>query len=193
MAEDTAARVKQRRRALLLHHAGPDVQDLFLTLPNTGDATDYNAAKTALNTYFIPQTNDACAHRAFELLQPNAGETMRQFATRLRHGIRDCEYTAAEADKQIGDSIIKKCKSDSLRRKLLEEGRNLTLARTLECAEQCDQHRGTHGSPVNLNNKWSNKRSNRKSSQKPGKSGSYRRRKTKDWGSQREKAGADTR
>ena len=29
---------KQRRRAQLLHHAEPDVQDIFSTLENTGEA-----------------------------------------------------------------------------------------------------------------------------------------------------------
>lgn len=37
--DDVAASVRQRRRALLLHHAGPDVQDIFSTLADTGGAT----------------------------------------------------------------------------------------------------------------------------------------------------------
>ena len=45
---------RQRRRALMLHLAGPDVQDLFLTLPNTGDVKDYRKAVDALNAYFAP-------------------------------------------------------------------------------------------------------------------------------------------
>ena len=32
ISDETAAKVKQRRRALLLHHAGADVQDLFQTV-----------------------------------------------------------------------------------------------------------------------------------------------------------------
>jgi hypothetical protein len=35
------ATVKQRRRDSLLHLAGPDVQDIFSTLRNTGDVQDY--------------------------------------------------------------------------------------------------------------------------------------------------------
>ena len=35
---------KQRRRALLLHFAGPDVHGIFSTLPNTGTAKDYEKA-----------------------------------------------------------------------------------------------------------------------------------------------------
>ena len=40
---------KQRRRALLLHLAGPDVQDVFLTLTDTGGVKDYAKAVDALN------------------------------------------------------------------------------------------------------------------------------------------------
>ena len=48
--EDTTNR--QRRRALLLHLAGTDVQDIFATLPDTGDVKDYKKAADALNAYF---------------------------------------------------------------------------------------------------------------------------------------------
>ena len=40
---------RQRRRALLLHLAGTDVQDIFYILPDTGDAKDYKKAVDALN------------------------------------------------------------------------------------------------------------------------------------------------
>ena len=48
---------RQRRRALMLHLAGPDVQDIFLTLPNTGDVKDYRKAVDALNAYFAPKVD----------------------------------------------------------------------------------------------------------------------------------------
>ena len=40
---------RQQRRVQLLHFAGPDVQDTFLTLPNMATVRDYDAAVTALN------------------------------------------------------------------------------------------------------------------------------------------------
>ena len=36
------------------------------------------------------------------------------------------------------DAVLRKCRSDYVRRKLLEEREELTLARTLEIAEQCE-------------------------------------------------------
>ena len=35
----------------MLRLAGPDVQHIFLTLPNTGDVKDYRKAVDALNAY----------------------------------------------------------------------------------------------------------------------------------------------
>ena len=40
ITEGTNAVTKQRRRAMLLHSAGPDVQEIFSTLSDTGEATD---------------------------------------------------------------------------------------------------------------------------------------------------------
>ena len=48
ITEDANTTTRQRRRAMLLHLAGPDVQEIFSTLPDTGEATDYAATVTAL-------------------------------------------------------------------------------------------------------------------------------------------------
>ena len=48
ISKETTAATKQRRRAMLLQ-AGPDVQEIFTTLTETGDATNYASAVEALN------------------------------------------------------------------------------------------------------------------------------------------------
>ena len=85
---------KQRRRAQLLHYAGPDVQDIFYTLENTGEVNDYAAAVNALNAYFAPKVNSAYARHTFRQLQQNASETVSQFASRLKRYAKDCDYGA---------------------------------------------------------------------------------------------------
>ena len=50
-------RVASRKRALLLHLAGPDVQDIFFTLEGTGNDADYDGVVNKLNAYFTPQKN----------------------------------------------------------------------------------------------------------------------------------------
>ena len=62
--------VRQRRRALLLHSAGPDVQDIFLTLTDTGERREYDVAVTALNNYFVPKANAALARQVFHGINP---------------------------------------------------------------------------------------------------------------------------
>jgi hypothetical protein len=46
-----------QKRPLLLHYTGPDVDDIFETLPNTGEDKDYKKAVECLNTYFFPKVN----------------------------------------------------------------------------------------------------------------------------------------
>ena len=126
---------RQQRRAQLLHFAGPDVQDTFLTLPNTGTARDYDAA---VNAYFVPKVNPAYARHSFRQMTQRPDETVRQFVTRLWTAANNCDY-GADTENQIRDEVLCKCHSDYLRRKLLEVGPELTLARTLELAGQCEE------------------------------------------------------
>ena len=44
------ATTRQRRRAMILHLVGSDVQGIFSTLADSGEATDYATAVTALNS-----------------------------------------------------------------------------------------------------------------------------------------------
>ena len=45
----------KQKRQLFLHSAGPDVQDIFDTLTETGD--DYKTASEKLTKYFTPSKN----------------------------------------------------------------------------------------------------------------------------------------
>ena len=145
IAEATNATTRQRRRAMLLHLAGTDVQEIFSTLAATSKATDYAAAVTALNGCFLSKVNTAFARQKFHRLQQKEGETGLQFVTRLRKEGKDCNF-GADFDNQIRDAVLCKCRSDYVRRKLLEERVELTLARPLEIAEQCESvdHQMSH-------------------------------------------------
>ena len=136
--QHTQKLTKQRRRALLLHLAGTDVQDIFSTLPDTGERHQYEQAITAFNKYFVPQVNSTHARHAFHELQPRDGELTQQFVTRLKKAAVDCEY-GTEVDNNIRDAILWKCPSNYIKRHLLEEGSGLTLTRTIEIATQCEK------------------------------------------------------
>ena len=99
--------VKQRRRALLLHIAGPDVQDIFATLPDTGEVTDYKKAVDALNLYFIPKVDTTHPRHCFRKLSQAPGETVRQFAATVDCG--DLQKTVIIEKKQTTKYVMKFC------------------------------------------------------------------------------------
>ena len=128
----------QRRRALLLHHAGQDVQDIFLTLADTGGPVDYDLAVAALNNYFVPRVNVTFARQEFHTVTQKQGETAQQFITRLRQAARDCAF-GVDMENQIRDAVMARCSSSYVRRKLLEEGHDLDLERAIEVCELCER------------------------------------------------------
>ena len=138
ISNETTAATKQRRRAILLHLAGPDVQEIFTTLTETGDATNYASAVEALNAYFVPQVNSAFARQTFHRITQNPGGTVQQFVTRLRKAAKDCDFST-DTDNQIRDPVLNKCTSTYIKRKFLEEGQGLNLTRTLEVAAKCEK------------------------------------------------------
>ena len=114
---DNSATNKQQRRAQLLHFAGPDVQDIFRTLDNTGTVLDYDKAVTALYAYFIPKVNPAYMRHAFRQMTHGQGEIVLQvqFVTRLRAAAKDGGY-GKDTENQIQDEYqcTGKCHSDYL-------------------------------------------------------------------------------
>ena len=83
---------KVQRRALLLHCAGEQVQDIFETLADTGAAAEYEKAVDALKAYFIPKVNSTYQNHLFRSMEQREGETVAQFVTRLRQVVKDCDY-----------------------------------------------------------------------------------------------------
>ena len=74
-----------QKKALLLHTAGINVQDVFetLTLLEAGEQDDeYSLAIRALDEYFLPQTNMPYERHCFRQLQQRDNETVDQFITR---------------------------------------------------------------------------------------------------------------
>jgi len=136
-----------RKVALLMHCAGPEVQELYETLDDPGVDADGDGgagefAKTVrtLEAYFITKVNTPYERHVFRSLQQENNETVGQFASRLKIQAANCAFARAEED--IRDQIIEKCVSDKLRRKLLEK-REIKLTEVLEIAratEAVDQH-----------------------------------------------------
>ena len=73
-----------RKRALLLYQAGPEVHEIFKTLPDTGDEKNYEAAVNSLTAYFEPEKNRIYQTYMFRQASQQDNETIDEFHTRLR-------------------------------------------------------------------------------------------------------------
>ena len=74
-----------QKKALLLHTAGMNTQDIFYTLPEVeGDGNAYENARKALNDYFTPKSNVPYERHMFHSMAQLPNETVDQFVTRLK-------------------------------------------------------------------------------------------------------------
>ena len=129
-----------QKKALLLHTAGLDIQDIYFTLEEEGGSDNYRNATATLTKYFKPQANVLYERLCFRETSQLANETVEQFVTRLRQKAKACEFEDAGAvEEQIRDQVINKCLSHELRRKLLQKGQALTLQRSREIARAMEE------------------------------------------------------
>ena len=126
---------KKRKRALLLHYAGEEVNEIFDTLDGTGD--DYASALSKLNDYFAPKKSTEFEIYKFRQAKQEMNEKIDTYHTRLRKLSENCSFT--DKDKEIKSQIIQCCSSTRLRRKALREELSLEdlikAARALEISE----------------------------------------------------------
>ena len=126
----------KQKRALLLHVAGEEVQDLFETLQDTG--TTYAEALGALNTYFQPKRNIAFERHLFRQAKQQDDETVDNFIVRLSKLSLGCDFKdEVQKNEMIRDQVVDCCKSTELRKKLLSESELMlekirTVSRTFE-------------------------------------------------------------
>ena len=109
----------QRQRALLLYQAGPEVYNIFKTLPNTGGEQNYQKAVDALTKHFEPEKNQIFKIYNFRQATPQTEETIDEFHTRLRTLAKHCRFH--DDDFEIKMRIVCNGKSARLRRKALRE------------------------------------------------------------------------
>ena len=103
----------RRKRALLLHCAGPQVQDIFDTLPDKGDDRNFDAAVTALDKHFNPLVNKFYERHKFRQMAQQDRDSVDQFIARLRQQAARCQY--ADTEQNLLDQLIEKCKNTKVR------------------------------------------------------------------------------
>ena len=107
---------KKCQRAMLLYLAGPEVQEVFETLTDTGD--DYDTVLEKLDAYFKPQKNVPFEHHTFRQAAQDPSETMNAYVTRLKRLVQTCDYGTL-SDEMIRNQVLKKCHSTCLHHHLL--------------------------------------------------------------------------
>ena len=126
-----------QNQALLLHCAGQDVQDIFVTLSDTGPAPDgetqYAKATRLLDVHFLPQVNIPFERHQFRQAKQEESETTDQFVTRLFQLSENCDFGTSK-EEQIRDQLIDKCRSHDLHKKLLAASGKLTLQKARDIA-----------------------------------------------------------
>ena len=70
-----------QKRQLFLHSVGPEVQDIFFTLAETGK--DFTTAKKKLTEYFLPRQNVSFNRHLFRKCKQNEDESVIQLVTKL--------------------------------------------------------------------------------------------------------------
>lgn len=136
-----------RKRALLLHYVGEEVNDLFDTLPDKGEDNDFKKASEALTRYFTPKKNVSFEVFKFRNLKQESNETVDEFHTRLQIASKYCEF-GENKEKEIKAQIElgttnKKLRRYSFRTPTLTLTALLDYARTLHETEK--QARGIEG------------------------------------------------
>ena len=117
-----------QKRAVLLHMAGPEIQDIVKTLPEVGDTCE--ELTTKLNTYFSVKKNITKERLTFMAMTPDSHENITTFTARLKTKAKNCEF-GAEEDKQVRDKMLFFISDKALKNKLVAE-QDLTLSKALE-------------------------------------------------------------
>ncbi|XP_067947210.1 uncharacterized protein [Watersipora subatra] len=123
--------MRAQRKALLLFHAGPRVRVISKNLAESA-RDDYERFKKALADHFTVEPNITFQRHLFRRHSQAVGESVSQYCARLRKAGSSCGYN--DLNEQIRDHIVETCTSDLLRRKLLEQGNDLSLTNLLRIA-----------------------------------------------------------
>lgn len=121
---------------IFLAKAGPDVQEVFSSLPEADVEEDvdngikpFDVALSKLDEYFAPQQHETFERYMFWTLKPNEGESLEKFLLRAMEQASKCNFgSTKEESNQISviDKLILLAPSE-LKEQLLQK-ENLTLS-----------------------------------------------------------------
>ncbi|KAF0289669.1 hypothetical protein FJT64_012094 [Amphibalanus amphitrite] len=120
-----------RKRAMLLHLIGPDLQQVFGTLPEpVGVEGAYEISKAKLRAYLTPARNTIAEKLAFSTIRMEAGEKFEAYLARLRVAANRCGFTGQSVDQEVRNQCLAGTKGklqERLLQRAAERGDQLTL------------------------------------------------------------------
>nr|XP_039271121.1 uncharacterized protein K02A2.6-like [Styela clava] len=129
----------ERKKALLLHFAGPEVFDLYenLPAPPNADENDNVYANTVkkLDNYFVPKINIDFECDVFRNAKQKFGENIDTYVARLRKLAVTCNFT--DADREIKQQVISGGCDSRVREKALQQ--RMSLRELLDYAKSLEQ------------------------------------------------------
>ena len=124
-----------RKKALLLHYVGEEVNEIFDTLDveeADRDEDVFKKAEKALRDYFTPQKNIEYEVYKFRQAKQLPDENITTYYTRLKQLARSCDFY--DEKREIKTQIIQNGISSKLRRKALSDP-EITLEKLLQIAK----------------------------------------------------------
>ena len=148
-----------RKRAMLLHLVGPDLQQVYETLSEpAGVQGQFDICKAKLKMYFAPARNTISEWLTFQSVRVAAGEQFGTYVARLRNAANRCGFPAASLDQEICNQCMAGTSGklhERLLRRAAEQGDALTLREVTAVADGTertqvllDQMRGPGLSPA---------------------------------------------
>ena len=130
-----------QKKALLLHTAGIEVQELYETLSDPGPsvefeedtATDFEKTVRTFNAYFVTKLNEPYERHVFRSMAQQDGETVGQFIPRLRKQAQSCSFANSNVD--IRDQVVS---ITEIKKKRLLTKEHLTLQKVQEVARSME-------------------------------------------------------
>lgn len=125
---------EEEKFALLLHFAGPKIQEIYDALPQKEEEKDeisgpwasgyvlgskYEDAISRLDEFFLPKKNSTYERHMFRQIRQKESEPFANFAIRLRIQAEKCDYGDA-LETNVKEMVISNCRSDKMRRDLMK-------------------------------------------------------------------------
>ena len=122
-----------RKKAILLYLIGPDLQQVYSTLPEpvgVAGGGAYAVCKAKLEAYLAPARNTIAEKLAFQTVKMGPDEKFDSYLARLRVAAGRCGFTAQSVDREVRDQCLAGTHGklqERLLQRAAEKGDDLTL------------------------------------------------------------------